>query len=156
MKKIPNLEQLLNLKDINESIIEIDNFICELCEYGEEFDKLTKHQKIFYLNQNLEREVNNGGFNQYFCNSSGENAHETILSLNKIGAEKTANILQKAVHQFPNGTVPKNRDERIEIVKKIEEVVDEIWDDLTQKFFAYEDDLNTLNYGYIKKNKDFF
>lgn len=156
MTKIPNLDDLLKSDDKNESIIELDNFIGELCDYGDDFSKLTDQQKLFYLNQNLEREINNGGFNQYFCNSSGDNAHETILSLKAIGADKTADILQKAIDQFPNKTVPKDRDERTELVEQIEEVADEVWSDLDQKFYEYEDDLNTLNIEYIKKHKDFF
>jgi hypothetical protein len=156
MTKIPNLDTLLNSEDINGSIIELDNFIGELCDYGDDFSKLTDHQKLFYLNQNLEREINNGGFNQYFCNSSGDNAHETSLSLKAIGADTTADILQKAIDQFPNKTVPKDRDERTEIVEQIEEVADEVWGELDEKFFEYEDDLNTLNIKYVKKYKDFF
>jgi hypothetical protein len=156
MTKIPNLDTLLNSEDTNSSIIELDNFIGELCNYGDDFSKLKDHQKLFYLNQNLEREINNGGFNQYFCNSSGENAHETILSLKAIGANKTANILQKAIDQFPNKTLPKDRDKRTEIVEQIEETADEVWDNLDQKFYECEDDLNTLNLEYIKKNKEHF
>ena len=156
MTKIPNLDILLNSADTNGSIIELDNFVGELCDYGDNFSKLTDQQKLFYLNQNLEREINNGGFNQYFRNSSGDNSHETILSLKAIGADKTADILQKAIDQFPNKIVPKDRDERTEIVEQIEEEADEVWNDLDQKFYEYEDDLNTLNIEFVKRNKDFF
>jgi len=156
MTTIPKLDSLLSADDTNGSIIELDNFIGELCDYGEDYDKLTEPQKLFYLNQNLEREINNGGFNQYFCNSSGDNAHETILSLKAIGADKTADILQKAIDQFPDKKVPKDRDERTEIVGQIEEVADEVWEELDQAFYNYEDDLNTLNIEFVKKNKDFF
>jgi hypothetical protein len=156
MKRIPNLDILLNSEDTNRSIIEFDNFIGELCDYGDDFSKLTDYQKLFYLNQNLEREINNGGFKQYFFNSSGDNAHETILSLKAIGADTTADILQKAIDQFPNKTVPKDRDERTEIVEQIEEVADEVWNELDQKFYEYQDDLNILNIEYVKKYKNFF
>jgi len=156
MTKIKNLEELLNSDDSTGSIIELDNFIGELCNYGDDFSTLTDQQKLFYLNQNLEREINNGGFNQYFINSSGNNAHETILSLKAIGADKTADILQKAIDQFPNKTVPKNRNERIETVEQIEEAADKVWNDLDNKFYEYEDNLNTLNMEYIRKHKDFF
>ena len=65
MTKIPNLENLLNSDNSNSSIIELDNFIGGLGSYGGEYDTLTVPRRLFYLNQNLEREVNNGGFNQY-------------------------------------------------------------------------------------------
>jgi hypothetical protein len=156
MTKISNLEDLLKSDNINGSIIELDNFIGELCEYGDDYDKLTEPQKQFYLNQNLEREVNNGGFSQYFTNSSGDNTHETISSLKAIAAYKTADILQKAIDQFPDKTVPKGRNERVEIVEQIEEVANKVWDELDQTFFKYEDNLNLLNIGFVRKHKDFF
>ncbi len=126
MTKISNLDNLLNSEDTNGSIIELDNFIGELCDYGDDFSKLTEQQKLFYLNQNLEREINNGGFNQYFCNSSGNNSHETILSLKAIGASKTADILQKAIDEFPNKIVPRDRYERTKIIEQIEEAANEV------------------------------
>ncbi|HMC84595.1 MAG TPA: DMP19 family protein [Chitinophagaceae bacterium] len=156
MTKTPNLDSLLSSDDVNASIIELDNFIGELCDYGDDYNNLTEQQRLFYLNQNLEREINNGGFEQYFRNSSGDNAHETILSLKAIGAYKTADILQQAIDQFPNKQVSKVREERIKSIEQIEEVVNEVWNKLGQKFFKYEDDLNALNIAYVKKYKDFF
>jgi hypothetical protein len=102
------------------------------------------------------REINNGGFNQYFSNSTGDTVHETIFSLRAIGADKTAEILQKAIDQFPDKKVPKDRDERTEIVEQIEEVANEVWEELDQQFYKYEDDLNALNIEYVKKHKGFF
>ena len=151
-----DIDKLLLSENKNNSIIEIDNYICELCDWGEKLDSLTEEQKNFFFNQNLEREINNGGFNQYFYNSSSDFAHETINSLKIIGANKTANILQKAIDQFPDKTVPRNRTERQEILEKIEETVSEIFEELDEKFFVYEDDLNTLNIEFVRQNKDKF
>lgn len=156
MTKMKDLDDLLNTDDMNESIIELDVFISELCAHGDDLTKLTDGQKIFFLNQNLEREINNGGFNQFFCNSSGDNAHETILSLQAIGATKTGTLLQKAIDQFPNKTVPAERDERVEIVEQIEETANDVWEKLDEEFFACEDDLDALNIEYIRKNRNFF
>jgi len=151
-----DIERLISATDKNKSIIEIDNFICKLCVWGNELDKLTEPQKNFYYNQELEREVNNGGFNLYFDNSPGGYAHETILSLKLIGADKTADILQSAIDQFPDKSVPKDRDERQEILEKIQENADAIWDKLDKKFYTYEDDLNSLNIEYVRQNKNKF
>jgi hypothetical protein len=156
MTHIENLEGLLNSDDTNSSIIDLDNFIGELCDYGDNMDVLSEPQKNFYLNQNLEREINNGGFNQYFINPSGDYAHETIHSLKLIGANRTNEILEKAIDQFPDKIVPKDRDERVEIVEEIEETANEVWEELDQKFFEYVDDLNALNIEYVRQNKEHF
>lgn len=154
-KKI-DLEKLLSSDDVNGSIIELDNFISELCSYGDDMDKLTEEQKLFYYNQCLEREINNGGFNQYFFNSSGDFAHKTVQSLKTIGAKKTADILQNAIDQFPNSNVPEDRTERQVILEQIQETAGQVWEELDQMFFSYEDDLNTLNIEFVRKNKDKF
>lgn len=156
MRKIDNIDALLSADNKNDSIITLDNFICELCEWGDNMDALTDSQKNFYFNQNLEREINNGGFNQYFVNSSGDFAHETILSLKAIGADKTADILQQAINHFPDKSVPKDRDTRIETVEQIQDTANDAWEELDQKFFEYQDDLNSLNLDFVKKHKDKF
>jgi len=151
-----SLEKLLKAENLNGSIIEIDNFVSELCQWGEDLEKLTEPQTNFYFNQCLEREVNNGGFNLYFTNSSGRYAHQTVETLKLIGANKFAKILQKAIDQFPNKTVPQDDEERQEIVEQIEEKSDEVWNKLDDKFYEYPEDLNQLNINYIMQNKDFF
>ncbi|MBK9449520.1 MAG: DMP19 family protein [Bacteroidetes bacterium] len=151
-----DLEKLLSSDDINGSIIELDNYIGDLCSYGDEMNKLTEQQKQFYYNQCLEREINNGGFTQYFFNSSGDFAHKTLQSLLTIGANKTADILQKAIDQFPSGNVPEDRTKRQEILEQIQETADLVWEELDQKFFTCEDDLNTLNIEFVRKNNDKF
>jgi hypothetical protein len=152
----PNIDKLVKSENINNSIIELDNYISALCDYGNSIEKLNEVQKHFFFNQNLEREINNGGFKQYYFNSSGDYANETIISLKEIGANKTAAIIEKANDQFPDTIVPKNRAIRQEVLVQIEKKASEIWEELDQNFFDYEDDLNSLNIEYIKKNKEYF
>ena len=119
-------------------------------------EELTEPQKNFYFNQCWEIEVNNGGISQYFFNTSGRYAHQTVEALKLIGAKKSANILQKAIDKFPNKTVPQDDEQRQEILEQIEEKSDEIWDKLEDKFYEYPEDLNQLNINYITQNKEFF
>jgi hypothetical protein len=154
--KRPDIDTLLSSPETNNAIIEIDNYICKLCSYGDTLDRLTEPQKIFYFNQNLEREINNGGFNQYFTNSSGDFAHETIASLKSIGANKTAELLQQAINQFPNYNVPKDKAKRQEILEIIEISANEVWEELDMAFYKYEDNLYDLNIAYLKQNRNLF
>lgn len=152
----PNLDLLLNSSDLNSSIIELDNYICALCEWGDNLEALTYPQMAFYFNQELEREVNNGGLDQYFRNSSGMYANETIETLTLIEARKTADILQEAIEPFPNKQVPIERDARDEIMGQISDANAEKWEELDQRFFKYEDDLNALNIAFVKSNRAHF
>tara|TARA_R110001583_G_scaffold60219_16_gene179053 strand:- start:1384 stop:1776 length:393 start_codon:yes stop_codon:yes gene_type:complete len=48
----------------------------------------------------LEAEINNGGFNQYFFNSSGQNCFETLKALEEKNDEyslQLANLLKRAI-----------------------------------------------------------
>ena len=56
-----------------------------------------KTLKTIYLINEFESEVNNGGFLQFFTNSSGKYTNETIESLELIEANYTKNLLEKAV-----------------------------------------------------------
>lgn len=157
MMRISDLDKLLSLDDLDESILKINDFICETCSNGEKMEILSEPQSTFYLNQNLEREVNNGGFNQYFINSGGDFAHETVDSLKAIGAHKTAKILQGAIGLFPDSRVPTNREERIKLVLQIlPDSSDPVWEELDKSFFKYEEDLNRLNIDFVRKNRDEF
>lgn len=150
-----DIDKLLQSDSIN-NIIELDNYICEICSWGENIDKLNKAQRDFYFNQTLEREVNNGGFYLYFLNSSGKFAHETVESLIAIGADKTAKKLQDAIDQLPGGTVPKDNAERQLLLLQISNELKAILNQLDQRFFSYDDNLNELNLDYVRKNKASF
>jgi hypothetical protein len=156
MKKIANLDSLLSANNLNDSIIELDNFVSTLCSWGDEPEALNETQRTFYYNQNLEREVNNGGFKLYFMNSSGEFAHETVQSLKAIGAKHTAFILQSAIDEFPGKQVPRNRVERIRTIEGIENRTRGKWSELEQLFAEYKDDLNLLNIEFIRNHRTDF
>ncbi len=150
----PNIEALVESGDTTTAIIELDNYVSQLCEYGERLDELSAPQRVFFLNQNFEREVNNGGFHQFFFNSSGDNAEETIGALEVIGANKNAELLRQAIARFPDGKVLKQLDERQVLMLNIFDGV--AFNDLDEKFFAYEEPLTDLNFNWIRKNADGF
>lgn len=81
-------------------LIVIDEYLNEKLEYGEMSDKLNETQKTFIIIENFEREINNGGFNQFYINSSGDFSHETIDALIKIGANKTVGIVKNQMYSF--------------------------------------------------------
>lgn len=89
----------------------------------------------------LEREVNNGGLNQYFFNSSGQNCFETMRALKRTGKMETAKILERAINLIN----PENLTEE-EIIEKLREhSVLELDDDKTNEKL---DSLDELFYEY--------
>jgi hypothetical protein len=58
---------------------------------------LTNEERVVLAVEALEREVNGGGYDQFFTNSSREFASTIVDSLKRIGCMKTANITQRAI-----------------------------------------------------------
>jgi hypothetical protein len=151
-----DLDKILKMDDETSILIEIDEYLNGKSEYCEKIDKLNESQLTFIIIENLEREINNGGFNQFYFNSSGDFSHETIDELIKIGANKTADIVKKANSQFPDNKVPKDRTERQEILEQIEDKANEIWDTCDNDFYKYEDKIGALLIEFVKANKTDF
>jgi len=63
-------------------------------------------QKVFLSVWAVESEVNNGGFSQYFLNSSAETAAFVVDALEATGAPKTANICRRAIDCAFDGRLP--------------------------------------------------
>lgn len=56
--------------------------------------------------EDLDMEVNNGGFNQYFFNSSGQHCFETLRELKKLGMNKKARLLEEAIALINSNKLP--------------------------------------------------
>ena len=149
-KKIENSEE-----EIDKNALVIDTFsaIDEKCEYGDTMEKLNEYERIFYVVQILEQEVNNGGFFQFFYNSSGDHSNEIVDAFTKIGAHKTAEICKKALAVF-SSKVPADREERQNLLESLD--CEDVFDECDDAFYDYEDDLEALNYSYITKHQKFF
>ena len=140
-------------KDTDDLVMDMYNEICIKCEYGDAIEKLNEYERTFFVTQILEQEVNNGGFSQFFYNSSGEFANEIVDAFTKIGALKTAEICKKSLSVF-NGVVPIDREERENLLEELE--CDDVLNECDDDFYNYEDDLEELNYAYIMQHKEFF
>jgi hypothetical protein len=64
----------------------------------EGMQSLTDEERTVLAVEALEREVNNGGYGQFFTNSSREFAPTIVNSLQRIGCNKTAKITQRAIN----------------------------------------------------------
>ena len=158
-----NIRELLDNaveEDADDEDIERNNFVvdmwdtvCEKCEYGDDIERLNEHERVFYVTQILEQEVNNGGFFQFFYNSSGDFSNELVDAFAKIGAFKTAEICKKALAVF-NGNVPTDRNEREDLLDELD--CEDSLSECDDEFYEYEDHLEELNYTYIMEHRSFF
>jgi len=54
-------------------------------------------ERVILAVEAVEREVNNGGFSQFFVNSSNETTPYIVKSFNSIGCPQTAELCQQAI-----------------------------------------------------------
>lgn len=151
-----NMEHIWHLADKNDFVIAMKEHLDEKTQYGDDMSVLSEAERVFYITQTLEMEVNNGGFYQFFYNSSGDFSNELVSAFTAIGANATATICQKAIAAFGRD-IPVDREEREEMLDELEsDEISEIIEECDAAFYDYEDNLNELNYDFVMKNKEQF
>ena len=120
----------------------ISNALNEKSNYGEEFSKLNEYEKVFLVMDELDMEVNNGGFDQFFDNTDGHYNDILVSSAEAIKAYDIAKICRKALAIY---------------AKHVEEdsVIEEL-NPCDDAFYASEDSITGLSVQYAKENKEQF
>ena len=146
-------EKALQLETETDIVLRIGEIIWKKTEKSDDsFSNLTESEKVFIYVDMLEGQVNNGGFDQFFFNSSGDYTHEILSACEKIKAYKTADLIATAIKAFPVSPVPKDTETRREIMQNLNDSSTKVWDDLDDKFYEYEDNIAGLLIDYIKQN----
>ena len=112
------------------------------------FDSLTPAEQTFHVVWSFEAELNNGGFDQFFFNSAGDYAPQTIAALEQIGASSGADILRRACALFPGGMPNPRRDVRQDQLENITDQNEAAFEKLDAEFYAYPDDISGLLCSY--------
>ena len=120
------------------------------------FADLTEAEQTVYCLDALEREVNNGGFDQFFFNSSGNTALQTLAALERLGAQHPAGLVRRAVAVFPGGQPSADRDERETQMEALPESARELWSQLDDEFYEYKDNLTALERAYVQAHRGEF
>ena len=104
----------------------------------------------------MESEVNNGGFSQYFFNSSNESAGFVAEALETVGAPNTADICRRAIEAgFPAGLPNSKQAIRSAAVDFSDEVLGKL-EQLDQEFYSYPHNLTDLLFNYVSMHPEEF
>ena len=141
--------------DGNRFVTALSARVAEKCAYGDDLTALSPAERVFYLTQTCEEEVNNGGFDQLFFNA-GFDLRELPETFRAIGAPKTAAICAKALAAL-GGEVPEDREERREVLTSQEgEERTAALEACGEAFLRYEEDLAALNAAYVRAHREDF
>jgi hypothetical protein len=116
------------------------------------FDALNEPERVISLVSYAGFEIENGGLDQFYLNSAGDYAIETVWAFKMINAPTAAEILTRANSLFADKMPPKNWDDRGEILSKMlsDETISKAFDDLTTEFYHEAEDVYDLAYLYIE------
>ncbi len=108
----------------------------------------------------LAREVQNGGFHQYFFNSAGDFWKDVLEGLKAIGDENGTASFQKALSIFPESAPSADRITRHEQLRELDEKdEDRTWDhfnEVTNQYFRTPFPNWEKVFGYIKAHSQEF
>lgn len=151
-----------NTKDENLEQVIIDHIHTKMNEdFSNEEDvvrNLSRGQRAVYVTWIVEAEVNNGGFNQFYYNSSGQLADLMVDAFKTIGAPQFADLAGQA-HTVYNGIkedLKKYNDGTVESFSKSYE--GNPLNDFDDKFYKlYESEpLSQVKIKYIRDNVNEF
>lgn len=115
-------------------------------------NSLTQKERYVYAIDGMLTEVNNGGFSQFFFNSTGELAYELVAALEEIGSTKFKSIASKAIDIF--GEIPcldeDSRCSHLEKITKDNEL--QLWDECDDEFYDCDEDIESMTVAYAKAN----
>ncbi|MBX3414053.1 MAG: DMP19 family protein [Pirellulales bacterium] len=138
-------------------ILNVNSWLIRLSEVGRfwqmDYEQLTRPEQVFFGVWELEAEVNNGGFDQYFYNSSGDHAFAIVDVLNEINAHQAAAIVRQAISVFNGGMFSRESAKRQEQLLALSEDAEEEFDSLDEEFFEYPDNLTELLYAYVRQHQ---
>lgn len=116
-------------------------------------DSLTGEEKVVLAIEGLEREVNNGGYDQFFINSSKEYAPIVVDALNRISCADAALLTQQAIDVLGiKGQITVEAIDRIMEDESTER--DERLEEYNERYYEIVGDLAGPLLEFIKKNKD--
>ncbi len=146
------IQAALEVADETDAFLQITDVIFDReAEMG--YPNLTRGEKTVYCIDCLSREMENGGFAQLFHHDTGALSADMLEALELIRAKNSYDVVLQVVNFFPNGDIPTDEDERIEIFDQISsELVDEIAE-CDDRFHDAGENLVELTLKYVAKNR---
>lgn len=130
-------------------------------DYEKEYETImgwNKSRQAIYMIWVLEAEVNNGGYNQFYFNSSGQFTTHLSESLRLVGANKFAELTKRADDTFEkeNPKITQHQDGRLEgFSKSYDDNALNKFDDEFYNLYKTEN-LQQTQIEYIRANKKEF
>lgn len=113
--------------------------------------------RMLYTTWEVEAEVNNGGFDQYFWNTEGMFSQMALKNFRLVGAKQYASLLERAIAvEKEVAAIMKKHEDEGTLDAYLESQQDSRWDTLGSEFYSLKEDLSALRVKYIRSHLDEF
>lgn len=154
--RIPDLDRILTLDEYDANSL-IMTFLIQAWMDNPELVRWTPGQKQFLAIEEMQAQVNNGGYHQYFWNSSGDLVPYCLEGLERIGGTSYRNLLMRAMSLFPEGKVRQDRRARQDLLEEMGDAGEDALNDLSSEYYEMEGiDISAALLELVKMNRHEF
>ena len=118
------------------------------------FDELKPAEQALLAIWELEQEVYNGGFPQYFQNSSGDRVPVISDILRTVGADKAAAVVESAIALVGPNIPWQDHVKRYRAVEELSGKSKDKLHDLGRELYDELDNLNALLFRYLSRHRE--
>ena len=111
-------------------------------------------QKVFFAIWELEGQMNNGGFDEYFDNSDSDIIAYAPVALRAIGAATCQRIVERALALV--SPLPETHAARQQALDELDAAGRQALAELDQEFVLYPDNLTELLFAFVTEHADAF
>jgi hypothetical protein len=120
-----------------------------------EYRRLIWPHKV-YVNLDALYQIGNGGFDQYFRNSSGDSVPDAIEALEEIGAKQAADVVKQAAALFGEAGPSRQRNARWRQMARFTEEQNGFLNALNKRYYDVDEDIEILRARYVVKHREYF
>lgn len=121
----------------------IDSYLYKKSVAYQHLEKLNKAERLLFPLVQIEPEVNNGGFDQFFLNTRDIFNDEILASARAVGANKTADLLERAL-ELKNSDLSED------------ELMDALSKECDEPFYKLDESITALCARYARNHKNMF
>jgi Domain of unknown function (DUF4375) len=113
------------------------------------FSQRTPEESAFFTLVLVGAQIDNGGFSQFFTNSTGDLIAAAVAGAEHLGLAEHARLLCEASDPlFPDG-VPHDHEERLKRWELLDDAADEAIEALDERWYALNDVLEERLHAYV-------
>jgi len=124
--------------------------------FKQQMAELTKGQRAIYATLWCDAEVDNGGFHQFFGNSTGMLGPDAVEGFRLIGMEESAKAVEAAIAWAKFDPYPRERKERQERLPDYRSNKDHWYKNLGEPFYAANEGMEAKQAAYIRAHPEEF